>query len=191
MTGGLWVVGLDLATVSGVARTHDRNGQPRLAVDTIDASGMTLHRKVDSIEQGVRRRCGWWSGNWKSGRRPDLAVVEGSFSAGNAADYLLHAIRSHVLQWLYRRQIPYVEVAPSTLKVFATGRGDATKQDVCERVIADYGRLLHINPRDDNQCDAVALMAMGLAAYAQPLADVPETQTRALKGLSWPPLGGA
>ena len=184
----LWVVGLDLAAVSGIARTHDATGQPRLSVTTLDTTGKSLHQRIDLTEGYVRQVCGARIGP----RRPDLAVVEGTFSRPGAADYPLHAVRACILQWLHRQKVPCVEVAPATLKVFATGKGKATKREVVERVLADYGRHLNIPP-DDNAADAVALMAMGLHAYGQALSEVPAVQARAVKTLAgrWPSLIGA
>lgn len=193
----LWVVGLDLSTsTSGIARTHDRHGEPRLAVSTVDSSKRPLLAQVDIVEMAVRQMCGWVNGfpAWPAGRRPDLVVIEGTFSREGGSDYPLHAVRANVLQWLYRQRIPCVEVQPLTLKTFATGSGSTrgktkvTKDKVCAAVVATYGRFLHINPRDSDACDAVALMAMGLHAYGQPLAEVPETHRRALDGIDWPKL---
>jgi crossover junction endodeoxyribonuclease RuvC len=194
---GLRVIGLDLSTAaSGMAQTHDSTGQPRLSVRTIDTAKRPLHDQIDMIEMAVRKACGWVNGfpAWP-GHRPDLVVVEGTFSREGGSDYPLHAVRANVLQWLHRQRIPYVDVQPLTLKMWATGSGatrgknKVSKAGVCAAIVATYGRFLHINPRDDNCCDAVALLTMGLAAYGQPLADVPETHRRALASIStWPTL---
>jgi crossover junction endodeoxyribonuclease RuvC len=104
----------------------------------------------------------------------------------------LAGLRTVVGQWLWARKTPYALVAPATLKVYATGRGTTqgenrvTKQEVRERVTATYGHLVHIG--DDNQADSIALLAMTLDAYGEPLVAVPETHRRALKAVSWPEL---
>lgn len=193
---GLRVVGLDLApAASGIARTHDSTGTPRLAVDPIRTNLLPLHRQIDHIEHAVRRACGVppAGGRPDPAARPHLVVIEGTFSRVGGSDYPLHAVRAVALQWLHRQRIPYVDVAPATVKVWATGsgatRGDnkVTKARVVEQIIADYGRHLAI-PRDDNCCDAVALLTLGLAAYGQPLAAVPERQRRAIEAVTWPAL---
>lgn len=195
----LRVLALDLATNTGLARTHDATGEPRLAVDTISTGLLPLHRKIDVIEQRVQRACGVPEGGGRPDPRvkPDVVIIEGTFSRPGAADYLLHTLRGCVTQWLYRRQIPYVDVQPSTLKVWATGegatRGDnkVTKDKVCAAIVATYGHLLSINPNDDNACDGVALLSMGLAAYGQPLVDpLPHAGARALAVPKWPVLEG-
>jgi crossover junction endodeoxyribonuclease RuvC len=191
------VIGLDLSTAaSGMAQTHDSAGRPRLSVRTIDSAKRPLHDQIDMIELAVRQACGAAVGRAVNpDARPDLVMVEGTFSREGGSDYPLHAVRAVVLQWLHRQRIPYVDVQPLTLKMWATGSGatrgknKVSKTGVCAAIVATYGRFLHINPRDDNACDAVALLTMGLAAYGQPLADVPETHRRALDSISpWPQL---
>ena len=195
----LRAVALDLATATGLARTHDTNGEPRLTVDTIDTSLLPLHKKIDVIEYRLQRACGVPEGGGRLDLRvkPDVVVIEGTFSRPGAADYLLHALRGNVTQWLYRRGIPYVDVQPSTLKVWATGsgatRGDnkVGKDKVRAAIVATYGGLLNINPNDDDACDAVALLSMVLAQYGQPLVELERlghTGARALEVPAWPEL---
>lgn len=195
----LRIVALDLATDTGIARTHDTDGQPRLAVDTLSAALLPLHQKIDLIEYRVRRTCGVpaYGGRPDPRVKPDLVVIEGTFSRAGAADYVLHALHANVKQWMYRQGIPYVDVQPSTLKVWATGSGSTRgenkvgKDKVCAAIVATYGHLLNINPRDDNACDAVAALTLGLAKYGQPLVDsLPQTHRRAMAAVKWPDLGG-
>lgn len=196
MMAPLRVLGLDIATATGLAHTHDSTGAPRLAVRTIDASLLPLHAKVDKTEIAIRRACGVpeRGGRPDPAAMPDLVVVEGTFSRPGASDYPLHALRANVLQWLYRQGIPYAEVQPLTLKVWATGSGatsgenKVSKEDVCRSVVETYGGLLNIPPRDDNACDAVAALTLGLAAYGQPLVDLPEKYVRAIAAVRWPEL---
>jgi crossover junction endodeoxyribonuclease RuvC len=193
----LRVAGLDLSTAAtAIASTHDVIGQPRLWVNTLDTSKRPLHVQTNLIDVAVRRACGYESGNRRIGAsRVDLVVIEGTFSRQSASDYPLHHVRANVTQWLYRMGIPYVDVSPSTVKVWATGSGatrgvnKVTKAKVIAAIIATYGHLLNINPRDDNQSDGVALMSLGLAAYGQPLAPVQHGRaSEVIDGISWPQL---
>lgn len=191
----LRVVGLDLSTAAtGIAATHASTGEPHLWATVLNTSKRPLHTQTDIIDVAVRRACGYGSGNRPlSAVGVDLVVIEGTFSRGSASDYPLHHVRAVVTQWLARQRIAYVDVQPGTLKIWATGsgsmRGDSkvTKDDVVASIIATYGRLLNIAP-DDNVCDAVGLLSMGLAAYGQELAEVPESHRRALKSVRWPDL---
>lgn len=184
----LRMVALDLSNAAtAVASTHDPRGEAFLSTFTIPGTGgRPLHEQIAAISHVVRRSCGNAAlmYPWK----PDLVVVEGTFTRMNASDYPLHALHSQIKQWLWQRSIPYVDVAPTTLKVWATGNGKALKPEVIAAVIATYGHLISINPKDDNQADAVALLTMGLFKYGQPLADAPLAHRRALKPVQWPEL---
>lgn len=192
----LRMVALDLSTAAtAVAATHDPRGEPFLSTFTIPGTGgRPLHEQIAAISHVVRRSCGNLA---EIGWKPDLVVVEGTFGrrGGGASDYPLHALHSYIKQWLWQRSIPYVDIAPATLKTFATGSGatngvnKVTKDKVIAGVIAAYGHLLSINPKDDDAADAIALLAFGLAAYGQPLADVPASHRRAIKVVKWPDLG--
>ncbi|MEV6633912.1 hypothetical protein AB0M54_24490 [Actinoplanes sp. NPDC051470] len=185
--GGLTVVGLDLSPTAGIAQTHASNSEPRLSVQSVNAAGRPLHIQADTLQRAVMQACKV---------RPDVVVIEGTFSRPGGSDYQMHHIRACVTQWLFRQGIPYADVQPSTLKVWATGSGatrgenKVTKDKVCAGVVAMYGRFLHINPRDDDACDAVAALTLGLAAYGQPLTEVPDTHSRAIRAVTWPTLGG-
>lgn len=192
----LRAVGLDLSTAAAaIAATHDSAGLPRLATWTIPGTAARpLHVQIDIIEMAVRRACGYGSGNVALGGRPDVVIIEGTFSRPGASDYPLHALQGVVRQWLHRQHIPYTVAAPATLKVYATGSGatsgenKVTKDKVITEVLATYGALLHINPRDDNQADAITALALCLDAYGQPLAEVPRGKRRAVSAVTWPDL---
>lgn len=180
------MIGLDLSTSSaGIAHTHWHDGTPRLGCRTVKTGLHSLHRKIHHVLSDVAAVA-------KS--RPHLAVIEGSFSRPGASDGPLHMLRGVVLHWLWVQQIPYVDVQPSTVKVWATGSGatngenKVTKDRVIEAVVSTYGRMFTIDPRDSDQCDAVALLTLGMAAYGQPIAPVGSHQRRALASPKWPTL---
>lgn len=180
----LRLVALDLSTsAAGIAHTHDHHGKPRLGCRTVHTGGIDLHPKIHMVWQDVKvaLQC-----------RPDLVVVEGTFSRPGGSDAPLHMLRGVILYYLWATRTPYVDVAPKTLKVWATGSGDAPKRrtngvdGVLEEVIATYGSLVHVATTDE--ADAVALLTMGAAAYGQPIAPIPERGRRALKVPRWPDL---
>lgn len=186
MIGDLRVLGLDLKPAgSGIARTFDSDGSRRLSVTTVGMPMRPVYDQVDAVEYAVRRALA---------AEPHIAAIEGTFSRPGGSDYGQHAVHFAVTRALRRRGVPWVDVAPSTLKVWATGSGatrgenKTTKDKVCAAIVATYGQFLHINPRDDDACDAVALMSLALAAYGQPLAEVPQSHRRALAAVKWPNL---
>lgn len=187
MADALRIVALDLGTrAAGIAWTHDRTGTPAIGCTTVHTDGLPLHRRIHRVLEDVEVavRC-----------RPHLVVVEGTFSRPGGSDAPLHMLRGVILHWLWSRRpsIPYVDVAPATVKVWATGSGatsgenKVTKQAVKEAVIATYGRLVHVATYDE--ADAVALASLGCYAYGQPLVSgLRSQQTRALSSVRWPDL---
>jgi crossover junction endodeoxyribonuclease RuvC len=199
----LRMVALDLSTAAtGVASTHDPYGQPFLSVFTVPGTAKRpLHEQIALIKRAVRRTCGLGSArtNPDAPDLPDLVVIEGTFSraSGPGQDYPLHALHACIKQALWDRKIPYVDVSNGTVKMWATGTGatsgpnKVTKDKVVAAIIANYGKTITINPADDNQCDAVALLTLGMEKYGQPIgpyvSDKP--RRRAFKNVAWPGLG--
>jgi Holliday junction resolvasome RuvABC endonuclease subunit len=77
-------------------------------------------------------------------------------------------------------------VPPPTLKVYATGDGKASKEQVQESVERRYG----ISLANDNEADALTLAAMAADAYGTPLAEAPRECRRALTSVTWPTMIG-
>jgi crossover junction endodeoxyribonuclease RuvC len=75
------------------------------------------------------------------------------------------------------------EVAPASVKKYATGKGNATKDTV---MLAVARRYPEHRITDNNQSDAVVLRAMGCHRYGNPLADVPKAHATALDAVAWP-----
>jgi Holliday junction resolvasome RuvABC endonuclease subunit len=120
-------------------------------------------------------------------KNADLVVLEGgSFgSIGPRNPEELAGLRVMVQHWLWRREILYAVVPPSTLKLFFAGHGQAPKalmRGAAERL---YGRTFE-GPAADDECDAFALAAAGYAWLGVPLAEIPQRQTEALAGCQWP-----
>lgn len=87
-------------------------------------------------------------------------------------DELLHA--AHLV----------AEVPPTTLKKYATGRGNADKGAMAD---AAARRLPDVETRgQDDVVDALWLRAMGCHRYGFPLAAVPKAHAAALDAVAWP-----
>jgi Holliday junction resolvasome RuvABC endonuclease subunit len=117
----------------------------------------------------------------------DLVAIEGyAFGRPNQAAHL-GELGGAVRLALWARDIPYVDVPPSNVKKYATGRGNAPKPDIRMEVYKRFGHDI----ADDNQCDAFVLRAMCLDALGHPLATMPATHRVALDKVAWPNLGSA
>lgn len=116
----------------------------------------------------------------------DLAVIEGYAYASHPSGH--HAVVEWggiTRLWLHRHSIPYVVVAPTGLKKYATGNGGAKKKVVWEMAVKLAGDIFV----DDNAADAWWLRQMGLAQYdfIQAVA-MPEKNKEALSQIEWPAL---
>lgn len=113
----------------------------------------------------------------------EIAILEGySYASANVAHQLGEL--GGVVRWgLYRRGVPYVEIAPGTLKKFAAGRGNAKKPEMLAAAIKRLGYQGH----DDNEVDALWLQQVGLHAFGLPgAADLPKLQLEAIAKVKWP-----
>lgn len=117
----------------------------------------------------------------------DLVVIEGaSFGhAGQGGHEELAWLRGMIQHWLWRREIPFAIVPPSTLKLFFTGYGAASKATMRAAAEQHYGRTFE-GPAAGDECDGFALAAAGYAWLGHPLAEIPERQAAALAGVQWP-----
>jgi Holliday junction resolvasome RuvABC endonuclease subunit len=119
----------------------------------------------------------------------DMVVMEGpSYGhAGQGGHEELAGLRCAVRLWCYRHRIPYGIVPPSSLKLYATGNGRATKGEIRSAVADRYGHHTEGAGRYD-EADAYVAMAMGLHHLGYPLAAPPERALKALDGCVWPEL---
>ena len=79
--------------------------------------------------------------------------------------------------------LPVVTVPPASLKRYATGKGNATKEAM---VAAAARRLPHIDTGDQaDRVDALWLAAMGADANGYPIVDLPQTNRCALDAIDW------
>lgn len=93
---------------------------------------------------------------------PDLIVIEGYSlaSPGRLALIRLGEIGGTVRRELFLQDLPYVERAPSNVKRFATGNGNADKPQMIAAA-----RARGASPRNDDEADAFHLRRMGRCAH--------------------------
>jgi len=115
-----------------------------------------------------------------------LALMEGySFGSKGRGQYDGAEMRGVVKFYLWQYGIPLVEVPPSTLKMYATGRGNAPKNAVLVQAV----KRLEYQGTSDDVADAKWILQLALAHYGLPGAvDLPKTHTRALEKIKWPEL---
>ncbi len=112
-----------------------------------------------------------------------LVVVEGySFSSRNSHAHALGELGGVIRLALHEHGVPYVDVPPSNLKKYATGKGNANKGEMLAAAI----RRLDYQGASDNEADALWLRAMGLDALGCPVVEMPAVNRSALAKVAWP-----
>ena len=115
---------------------------------------------------------------------PSLIVIEG-FSYGSKGRgvfdiaYLGWRIREELERYRTEDDIPWLEVSPSQVKQFATGKGNANKEIVLQQVYKRWG----VELTDNNQADAYVLAQIGRAYLGEVdgLTDFQQKVVRTLK----------
>lgn len=174
------IVGLDLSLAStGVAVIAGRHA----AVDRIQTKprGDALHARRGRLAD-IRAHIRVWTTS------TDLVVVEGLAYASRSP----HATERAGLWWLIvddllARDAPVAIVPPSSRAKYATGKGNAGKDQVLAAAIRRYPDT---NVTGNDQADALILAAMGARALEQPIDDLPKTHLDAMAKVAWPSTEG-
>lgn len=113
----------------------------------------------------------------------DLVALEGyAFARANQA-HQLGELGGVVRLALYERRVVVVDVPPASLKLFATGKGNAKKEDMLGAAI----RRLGYARNDHNEADALWLLRMAQCGAGLEIPTNAE-QRRALEKIAWPAL---
>lgn len=185
------LVGLDLSlTSTGIARVVLADDGHLVGTHT-EATGEQLDERapldeqigrVDRVATSVLALVG----------APDLVVVEGPLPGGRApgtSEEERAWLRGLVYRRLHRAGIPLVEVAPSTLKLYATGNGRAGKPLVVQSIRRHYGDRFDIPLRKsdgrEDIADAIALVAMAARSVGHPIDLDHPTRERAMRSPRW------
>lgn len=170
--GDVVVVGIDLSlTETGVScGAHGDPEQATFRLPFRDARGPhRLEMILSNLAPHLERR------------HADVAVLEGW---GHLQAAALAVIEAHGVVKLhaYQQHTPLVLVPPTSMKLFATGKGNATK---AQTVLAADRR--HGYPGDnENEAEAWLLRAMGEAHYNREPGELTQYELRALSAISWP-----
>ena len=117
-----------------------------------------------------------------------LAVMEGRITPSEDAVQTamdLAELRGVINHGLRVQRVARVDVHPGTLKVYATGNGRSNKAAM---QTAARGRLgEHAYVGNDNESDALWLLAIALHHYGQPLWSPPIKNLEAVEKSAWPP----
>lgn len=168
------VAGLDLSlTHTGYAIVHNEGGTVISSgvIKSKPSGDLPVHetRRIVNIAEEVVTKID----EMMAGAIPDLVCIEGlAFMAQGTSLVQLAGLNYLVRILLDEFNWPFLIVAPTTLKKFITGSGKGDKDMMMMSVYKNYG----FEAQDNNECDAYALAACGLAVMGTPLKDLIKPQ---------------
>lgn len=172
-------LGLDLSlTSTGMAQVDDDGTYATMRVKP--RPGMAGHERMN------------WLVEWicDHGGRPALVLVEGP-SYGNQGTGRQSGHHERAGLWwlvtnrLYNAGLHIVVVPPAALKRYATGKGNAGKDDVLREVVRRFPAFTGGN----DEADALVLAAMGADRLGWPPVAMPATHRSALEAVDWAAAG--
>lgn len=111
-----------------------------------------------------------------------LVVIEGYAMGGMGRVFDIGELGGVIKLGLFYKKLPVAIVPPSSLKKFATGKGNAKKDDMLEAAIRHFKFTGHGN----DEADAWLLLKMAEAAYGGGGATI--KQREAIASVTWPDL---
>ena len=98
-----------------------------------------------------------WINEMLSEHEPDLVVHERPHLRGRAPTEVLNGMLAFMVKACRIYRVQYTDCPSTTLKKFATGKGNASK----EKMMEAYRERWKKDPVDDNECDARWLLEWG------------------------------
>lgn len=115
----------------------------------------------------------------------DVVVLEGySFASRNSQAHSIGELGGVIRLLLWELGKPVVVIPPTCRAKFATGKGNASKNEVISSVSAKTGKVWS-NPGADDKCDAWIMEEMVLSYLSKPRYDWPATNISALEKVDW------
>jgi len=148
MTEGVTILAVDPGTKTGWAHSCGTSGTWDLKVKKDESSGMRLIRlrgKLTEMKANVGVTILAYEANRYSGqgKRGSAQVVQSEFQA-------------LIKVWCLDNAVEFSGLSSSEIKSFATGRGNASKQEMIDAAIKKWRRPF--DEKDNNEVDALWLL---------------------------------
>ena len=115
----------------------------------------------------------------------DVVAIEGyAFSSRNSQAHSIGELGGVIRLLLWELGKPVVTIPPTCRAKFATGKGNASKNEVISSVSAKTG-LVWSNPGADDKCDAWVMEEMVLCHLGNPRFSWPVAHMAALEKVDW------
>lgn len=172
-------VGLDLSlTHTGIAVVTEKSEVIYSGVIKSKPSGNSLvdeTKRIIKIVDVVMERINYI---FTDNNLPSMVLIEGlAFMAKGTSLAQLSGLNYLIRVKLIEKNIPFMIVAPTTLKKFITGSGKGDKDLMMMSVYKNYG----FESMDNNECDAYALAVCGLATLECPINTLTIPQSEVVK----------
>jgi Holliday junction resolvasome RuvABC endonuclease subunit len=116
-----------------------------------------------------------------------VVCIEGySFGSRNSQAHSIGELGGVVRLGLWKRNIPWVDIPPTCRAKFATGKGNAGKNEVVSAISARTG-IVWSGKGADDMCDAWILREMGLAHLGKSGFAWPQINLTSLQTIDWSP----
>jgi hypothetical protein len=146
------ILALDLGTKTGWALYKNgqiTSGSQSFKTDRFDGAGMRFLR----------------FNRWLSALKKEHAIIQEIYfeevrrHAGTQAAHIYGGFQAALTMWCEEWLIPYESVPVGTIKLYATGKGNANKG-----MMMEAARRLDFNVLDDNEADAIHLLRYAIDA---------------------------
>jgi crossover junction endodeoxyribonuclease RuvC len=174
------ITALDMSLVAtGWASNEPKNWRVDDSLHRERSSGVLTPPKTH--DRGMRRLRWLRDSVTDLARESNLVVIEGyAYGAKGKAVINLGELGGVIRLALSDAGRCWVEIPPACVKLFATGKGNAKKDDVYGAAI----RKLGYAGNDHNEADALWLLDMTQAVYAG--RELTDYQQRAVSKVAWP-----
>jgi len=121
-------------------------------------------------------------------KKVDFAVIEGySFASRNSQAHSIGELGGCVRMRLWEEKIPFINIPPTCRAKFATGKGNASKNEVVSSISAKTGIIWSGSAASD-MCDAWILEQMAIAYLGESEYAWTKEQMSSLLKVDWSPI---
>lgn len=178
--GRVKILGLDPSLTSFGVGAVEVKGQT-IGPARMDLTWRYTARLLKTSKKGVERLI-WFRDSIEAlAGQFDLAVVEGYAYGRHNQMAALGELGGLVKIALHETGVPYVIVAPTSLKKFVTGKGNAPK----DLIMMEAYKRWEVDVPTTDEADAVALALMGATAVYGLDTGLPKPNMEALKKVEW------
>ncbi len=117
---------------------------------------------------------------------PAVCIEGYSFGSRNSQAHAIGELGGAIRLALWEREIPWVDIPPTCRAKFATGKGNAAKNEVVSSISARTG-IVWSGKGADDMCDAWILEEMGRAHFNKPRYEWPKINLSSMDKVDWSP----